>query len=141
MPGCRARRRCATVPDPARPKNAYVREDQILPHLAALAILLAGPAGTPSRGSRSRAKLTGPADTAALIGQLRADGTVLTYDPDGRTLRAAVTARPRSPSACTLLALTHARTGKGGPPRECRSVRSSLYRACFTHPHFLRMVP
>ena len=29
-----------------------------------------------------------PADTAALIDQLRADGTVLAYDPVGRTLRA-----------------------------------------------------
>ncbi len=85
---CRHGYTSATVPDPARPKNAYVREDQILQHLAALAILLAGPAGTPARRSRSRAKLTGPADTAALIDQLRADGTVLTYDPDGRTLRA-----------------------------------------------------
>ena len=28
-------------PDPGRPKNTYIREDQILPHLAALAILLA----------------------------------------------------------------------------------------------------
>ena len=85
---CRHGYTSATVPDPARPKNAYVREDQILPRLAALAILLAGDAGTPARRSRSRAKLTGPADTAALIDQLRADGTVLTYDPDGRTLRA-----------------------------------------------------
>jgi site-specific DNA recombinase len=85
---CRHGYTSATVPDPARPKNAYVREDQILPHLAALAILLAGPAGTPARGSCSRAKLTGPAGTAALIDQLRADGTVLTYDPDGRILRA-----------------------------------------------------
>ena len=34
----------------------------------------------------------------------------------------AVTARPPSPSACTLLALTHARTGKGGPPRESREI-------------------
>jgi len=33
--------------------------------------------------------VTGPADAAALIDQLRADGIVLTYDPDGRTLRAA----------------------------------------------------
>ena len=32
--------------------------------------------------------MTGPADTAALIDQLRADGIVLTYDPDDRTLRA-----------------------------------------------------
>jgi len=85
---CRHGYTSAAIPDPARPKNAYVREDQILPHLAALAILLAGPAGIPARGSRSRAKLTGPADTAALIDQLRADGTVLTYDPDGRILRA-----------------------------------------------------
>ena len=107
---------------PARPKNAYVREDQILPRLAALAILLAGPAGTPARRSRSRAELTGPADTAALIDQLRADGTVLSYDPDGRTLPPAVTARSRSPLACTLLVLTHARTGKGGPPRESREI-------------------
>jgi hypothetical protein len=65
-----------------------VREDEILPHLAALAILLAGPAGEPGRGNRGLAQITGPADAAALIDQLRADGTVLTYDPDGRTLRA-----------------------------------------------------
>jgi site-specific DNA recombinase len=26
--------------DPERPKNAYVREDEILPHLAAISILL-----------------------------------------------------------------------------------------------------
>jgi len=65
-----------------------VREDQILPHLAALAILLASPAGKPDRADRGVAQLTGPDGTAALIDQLRADGTVLTYDPDGRTLRA-----------------------------------------------------
>ena len=34
-------------PRTGRPKNTYVREDQILPHLAAMAILLAGPAGEP----------------------------------------------------------------------------------------------
>ena len=44
---CRHGYSSATVPDPARPKNTYVREDQILPHLAALAILLAGPPGHP----------------------------------------------------------------------------------------------
>jgi len=82
---CRHGYSSAVVPDPARPGNAYVREDQILPHLAAIAILLAAPAGP---GSRSRAQLTGPVDVALLIDQLRADGTVLTYDPDGRTLRA-----------------------------------------------------
>ena len=69
-----------------RPANTYVREDQILPHLAAIAILLAGPAGIPSCGNRSPVQVTGPAAAAALIDRLRADGVVLTYDPDSRTL-------------------------------------------------------
>jgi hypothetical protein len=63
-----------------------VREDQVLPHLAAIAILLVGPAGKPGR---SVLRVTGPADAAALIDQLRGDGVVLTYDPGDRTLRAA----------------------------------------------------
>jgi hypothetical protein len=78
----------ATSPDPGRPKTAYVREDQILPHLAAIAILLAGPAGKPGRRNRGLLQVTGPADTAALIDQLRADDVVLAYDPGDRTLRA-----------------------------------------------------
>jgi hypothetical protein len=32
--------------------------------------------------------VTDPADTATLIDRLRADGVVLTYHPDDRTLRA-----------------------------------------------------
>jgi site-specific DNA recombinase len=78
----------ATRARPGRPGNTYVREDQIVPHLAAIAILLAGPAGTCARPSRSLAQVTGPASTAALIDQLRARGVVLTYNPDDRTLRA-----------------------------------------------------
>ena len=85
---CRHGYTSAVVPDPARPKNTYIREDQILPHLAAIAILLAGPARKPVGGSRGLAQLTGPDDTAALIDRLRADGTALTYDPSSRTLRA-----------------------------------------------------
>jgi hypothetical protein len=65
-----------------------VREDQVLLHLGALAILLASPARKSGRGNRSLIQVTGPADTAALIDQLRADGVVLTYDPGDRTLRA-----------------------------------------------------
>ena len=58
-----------------RPRNTYVREDQILPHLAAISILLAGVAGKPGRGElRCQRQVTGPADTAGLIDQLRADG-------------------------------------------------------------------
>lgn len=86
---CRHGYTSATRPEPERFPNTYVREDQILPHLAALAILLVGPAGTPARDNRSSAQGTGPASTAALINQLHADGVVLTYDPNDRTLRAA----------------------------------------------------
>jgi hypothetical protein len=48
----------------------------------------AATAGKPGRVNRSLPQVTGPADTAALIDQLRADGVVLTYDPGDRTLRA-----------------------------------------------------
>jgi hypothetical protein len=81
---CRHGYTSAVSPDSGRAKNTYVREDQILPHLATIAILLAGPAGKPGRGSQ----VTGPAGTAALIDRLRAGGVALTYDPGGRTLRA-----------------------------------------------------
>jgi site-specific DNA recombinase len=83
---CRHGHTSAARPEPGRPANTYVREDQILPHLAAIAILLAGPAGIPSCGNRSPVQVTGPAAAAALIDRLRADGVVLTYDPDSRTL-------------------------------------------------------
>jgi len=85
---CRHGYTSATGPDPDRPKNTYVREDQILPHLAAIGILLAGSATGTSRRVNGPVQVTGPADTAAMIDQLRADGVVLTHDADGRTLRA-----------------------------------------------------
>jgi hypothetical protein len=65
-----------------------VREDQILPHLAAIAILLASSAGISGPERSGSAQVTGPADGAVLIDRLRADGVVLNYDPDGRTLHA-----------------------------------------------------
>ena len=50
-------------PGPGRPKNTYVREDQILPHLAAIAILLARqaarrPAAAPRRSPPPRGPRT-----------------------------------------------------------------------------------
>ncbi len=81
---CRHGYTSATGTDPGRPGNTYVREDQILPHLAAIAILLAGD----SRAQRnSTVEVTAPAQTADLIDQLRASGAVLTYDPETRTIR------------------------------------------------------
>ena len=80
---CRRGYTSAARPEPGRPKNTYVREDQILPRLSAVAILLdRDPA--PSSGT---AQITAPRETAALIDQLRTAGIILTYDPDTRTLR------------------------------------------------------
>jgi hypothetical protein len=62
-----------------------VREDQILPHLAAIAILLAGDSQARGLGT---VQVTAAAQTAGLIDRLRASGAALTYDPDTRTIRA-----------------------------------------------------
>ena len=84
---------------PSGRRTSTCARTTILPHLAALSILLAD-GGTPGRGRR--AGITAPARTADLIDQLRATGTVLTYDPGTRTIRAgdgaavAVTAGQRS---------------------------------------------
>jgi site-specific DNA recombinase len=82
---CRHGYTSATGPEPGRPKNAYVREDQILPHLAAIAILLASDGQAQGNGTM---QVAAPAETADLIDRLRASGAVLTYDPDTRTIRA-----------------------------------------------------
>ena len=81
---CRHGYTSATRPGPGRPKNTYVREDQILPHLAAIAILLAR--GNPATGN-GMVQLTNPAETAGLIAQLRTADITLTYDPDTQTIR------------------------------------------------------
>ena len=81
---CRHGHASAATPEPGRPGNAYVREDQILPHLAAVAILLAS-GGQP--GGNGTVQVTAPAETADLIDRLRDSGAVLTYDPEIRTIR------------------------------------------------------
>jgi hypothetical protein len=63
-----------------------VREDQILPRLAALAILLSGHASGQATGSGTM-QITTPDGTACLIDQLRTAGIILIYDPDTRTIR------------------------------------------------------
>jgi len=81
---CRHGYTSATSPEPGRPKNAYVREDQILPHLAAVAILIGGDGRVEGRGT---VKITAPAETTGLIDQLHAASVILTYDPDTQTIR------------------------------------------------------
>jgi site-specific DNA recombinase len=80
---CRHGYTSASHPEPGRPKNIYVREEQILPHLAAVAILL-GRDEAPSDGA---VQITVPGKAAAVIDNLRAAGITLTYDADTRTLR------------------------------------------------------
>ncbi len=67
-------------------ENTYVTEDQILPHLASLAILLADGGTADDPGA---AHVTAPADAANLIDQLRGCGASSPNDPDTRTIRAA----------------------------------------------------
>jgi site-specific DNA recombinase len=81
---CRHGYASATSPDPGRPKNTYVSEDQIQPHLAAVAILLASDGRPQGVGT---AQATAPADTMRLIDELRTAGVILVYDPDTKTLR------------------------------------------------------
>jgi site-specific DNA recombinase len=94
---CRHGNTSAARPDPHRPKNAYLREAQILPHLAVLAILLGG---DPQELPYGTMQVTAPGETAGLIDQLRTTGITLTYDPNTRTIRtgdsdvAAITIRP-----------------------------------------------
>ena len=81
---CRHGYTSATGPEHGRPKNIYIREDQILPHLAAMAILLADDGRAGDSGTM---QITDRAETACLIDRLRTAGVTLTYDPDSRTIR------------------------------------------------------
>ena len=74
-----------------------MREDQILPHLAAVAILLAS-GGQP--GGNGTVQVAAPAGTAGLIDRLRASGAVLIYDPE---------TGPSAPTAATPLRSPQAR--------------------------------
>jgi hypothetical protein len=71
------------------PENLYVREDQILPRLAALAILHARDDHALRGRTQGSARVAAPAQTAALIDNLRAAGVTLIYDPATRALRTA----------------------------------------------------
>jgi site-specific DNA recombinase len=83
---CRHGSSSATKPAPDRPKNVHLREDQILPRLAAMAILLAeGP--TETSREKGAARVTPPEHVADLIDHLRSSGRTLSYDPSRRTLR------------------------------------------------------
>jgi site-specific DNA recombinase len=87
---CRHGYTSASTPDPARPKNLYIRDDRILPHLPALYILLTGPepaAGRRRRRTRRGAEVPLRVTEEDVIAYLRARQITLTYDPRTATLR------------------------------------------------------
>jgi Recombinase zinc beta ribbon domain len=94
---CRHGHTSAAPPDPARPKNAYVREDRILAHLPALHLLLTGTEPARRRRRTRRGADTRPqAGADDVIGYMRDRGITLTYDPAAEPCRQAP-AKPSRP--------------------------------------------
>ena len=88
---CRHGYSSASAPDAARPKNLYIREDRILPHLPALNLLLPGAAPATERArrrTRRGADVYRQASDQDVIGYLRARQITLTYEPRTGTLQA-----------------------------------------------------
>ena len=70
---CRHGHTSAAKTNPERPKNLYIREDRVLPHLKVQGVRLFEPEAALS--------------TAEVISHLRAQEITLTYEPESRTLR------------------------------------------------------
>jgi DNA invertase Pin-like site-specific DNA recombinase len=87
---CRHGHTTASAPDPGGPKYAFVREDRILPHLAALHFLLtrAGPAAGRRRRTRRGTDPRCQPSPEDVTGYLRGQQIALTYDPAAGTLHA-----------------------------------------------------
>jgi hypothetical protein len=87
---CRHGRTKALGPDPGRPRNAYVREDRVLPHLPALRLLLNGtePPAARRRRTRRGAEVRPAASPEEAIGYLREREIVLAYHQAGGTVKA-----------------------------------------------------
>jgi site-specific DNA recombinase len=80
---CRHGHTSATRPDPDRPPNAYVREDQVLAHLPALVIRLSA-----DTDGHLPPTVTGTVTPADAVAHVRARQVSLTFDPAAQTLTA-----------------------------------------------------
>src|SRR5712691_247234 len=87
---CRHGRTSAMAPDPARPRNTYVREDKLVPHLPALHLLLTSGAVRARRRSRAGADVKGTVSPGEVIGYLREQIT-LTWNPAASAMQARAT--------------------------------------------------
>ena len=88
---CRHGHTSAMAPDPARPKNTYVREDKLLAHLPALHLLLTTPAVRARRRTRAGADVTDTVSPGEVIAYLREHEITLTWNPAAATVQARVT--------------------------------------------------
>ena len=88
---CRHGRTSAMAPDRARPKNTYVREDKLLPHLPALHLLLTSPAVRARRRTRAGADVRGTVSPGEVIRYLREHEITLTWNPAAAALQARAT--------------------------------------------------
>jgi site-specific DNA recombinase len=90
---CRHGHTSATPPDPGRPKNAYVREDRILPRLPAVYLLLTGtePATARRRRTRRGIDARGQVSPADVIAYLCEHRITLTWDQVAGTLQPSAT--------------------------------------------------
>jgi site-specific DNA recombinase len=114
-------------PIPLGRRNTYPREDQILPHLAALSTLSTD-RGTPDRARQ--ANIAAPAQTADLIDRLHATDTVLTYDPDTRTIHAGDVAglQPRENRGGSVMPALHGRPKQAVAPAPAESQQQAPCR-------------
>jgi site-specific DNA recombinase len=85
---CRHGRTSAMAPDPSHPKNTYVREDKLLPHLPALHLLLTSPVTRARRRTRAGTDLRTAASASEVISYLRKHEIALTWDPAATALQA-----------------------------------------------------
>jgi hypothetical protein len=91
---CRHGHTSAAAPDPGRVKNAYVREDRILPHLPALYLLLTGAQAAGERRmrrTRHGADVRPAVSPEGAIEYLREHQIPLTWDPKAGTVQAGTT--------------------------------------------------
>jgi hypothetical protein len=85
---CRHGHTTASAPAPGRPKNAFVREDRILPRLPALHMLLSGASAAEGRRRRTRrgTDVRHQASPGDVTMYMRENQITLTYDPATGTL-------------------------------------------------------
>ena len=86
------------TPEPAWPKNTYVREDKLLPHLPALHLLLTSQNVRARRRTRAGtdARSTCRLSAGEVIGYLREHEITLTWNPAAATVQAPATRTGRT---------------------------------------------